>query len=131
MAGLETMKQEEQLRRQIDQILARVQRRAKNMSDELREHFESLTGGLEPEKLLQEVRKEKTEAARGRLLDCAEALQLLEASQSVLNVSVFEEDGRFKAMGGFAKINKVFAGQLENIVRELNEYLYDDGGSAA
>ena len=280
LAGLETMKQEEQLRRQIDQILARVQRRAKNMSDELREHFESLTGGLGPEKLLQEVRKEKTEAARGRLLDCAEALQLLEASryraarpvvisahedelishergygkgsrpedylesfasfirenrdkiealnivctrprdltreglkslrlaldradftsqqlnsairemtneeitadiitlirryaigshllsheerikgavarlkkahsfsvqelnwlkrmekylleESVLNVSVFEEDGRFKAMGGFAKINKVFAGKLESIVRELNEYLYDDGGSAA
>ena len=51
--------------------------------------------------------------------------------ESVLNVSVFEEDGRFKAMGGFAKINKVFAGKLESIVRELNEYLYDDGGSAA
>lgn len=91
-----------------------------------------LTTGIDvPEKLLQEVRKEKTEAARGRLLDCAEALQLLEASQSVLNVSVFEEDGRFKAMGGFAKINKVFAGKLESIIRELNEYLYDDGGSAA
>ena len=51
--------------------------------------------------------------------------------ESVLNVSVFDEDGRFKAHGGFAKINKVFQNQLENIVLELNEYLYDDGGEIA
>lgn len=51
--------------------------------------------------------------------------------ESVLNVAVFEEDGRFKAQGGFAKINKVFGDNLENIVLELNEYLYDDGGDIA
>ncbi len=51
--------------------------------------------------------------------------------ESVLNVSVFDEDGRFKAQGGFAKINKVFQNKLESIVQELNEYLYDDGGHAA
>ena len=51
--------------------------------------------------------------------------------ESVLNVSVFDEDSRFKAQGGFAKINKVFQNQLESIVLELNEYLYDDGGHVA
>lgn len=51
--------------------------------------------------------------------------------ESVLNVSVFDEDGRFKAQGGFAKINKVFGNKLESIVLELNEYLYDDGGRTA
>jgi type I restriction enzyme R subunit len=51
--------------------------------------------------------------------------------ESVLNVTVFDEDGRFKAQGGFQKINKVFGNQLESIVLELNEYLYDDGGSIA
>ena len=51
--------------------------------------------------------------------------------ESVLNVSIFDEDGRFKAQGGFAKINKVFQNQLESIVLELNEYLYDDGGETA
>lgn len=50
---------------------------------------------------------------------------------SVLNVAVFDEDGRFKAQGGFNKINKVFGNQLESIVLELNEYLYDDGGRTA
>lgn len=51
--------------------------------------------------------------------------------ESVLNVQVFDEDSRFKAQGGFTKINKVFQRQLENIVLELNEYLYDDGGKIA
>ncbi len=49
----------------------------------------------------------------------------------VLNISVFDEDGRFKAQGGFSKINKVFGNKLENIILELNEYLYDDGGKTA
>ena len=51
--------------------------------------------------------------------------------ESVLNVTVFDEDGRFKAQGGFAKINKVFGNKLESIILELNEYLYDDGGEIA
>lgn len=51
--------------------------------------------------------------------------------ESVLNVQVFDEDSRFKSNGGFAKINKVFQNKLENIVLELNEYLYDDGGRVA
>lgn len=51
--------------------------------------------------------------------------------ESILNVTVFDEDGRFKSQGGFNKINKVFGNKLENIVFELNEYLYDDGGRTA
>lgn len=51
--------------------------------------------------------------------------------ESVLNVQVFDEDSRFKSNGGFIKINKIFQNQLENIVLELNEYLYDDGGRVA
>lgn len=51
--------------------------------------------------------------------------------ESVLNVSVFDEDSRFKAQGGFSRIDKVFHNQLESIVLELNEYLYDDGGRTA
>lgn len=51
--------------------------------------------------------------------------------ESVLNVSVFDEDGRFRSSGGFARIDKVFQNKLEMIVSELNEYLYDDGGRSA
>lgn len=51
--------------------------------------------------------------------------------ESVLPVSVFDEDSRFKSAGGFARINKVFQNQLEAVVSELNDYLYDDGGKGA
>ena len=51
--------------------------------------------------------------------------------ESVLNIDVFDEDGRFKAQGGFARLNQIFKNQLESVVQELNEYLYDDGGKIA
>ena len=51
--------------------------------------------------------------------------------ESVLNISVFDEDSRFRSSGGFTRINKVFSNKLESIVLELNEYLYDDGGKIA
>ena len=51
--------------------------------------------------------------------------------ESVINVSVFDEDSRFKAEGGYARINKIFKLQLKDYIRELNGYLYDDGGRSA
>ena len=51
--------------------------------------------------------------------------------ESVLNVGSFDEDSRFKSEGGFKKIDCIFQNQLESIVLELNEYLYDDGGRIA
>lgn len=51
--------------------------------------------------------------------------------ESVLNVGSFDEDSRFKSEGGFKKIDRIFQNQLESIVLELNEYLYDDGGRIA
>ena len=52
-------------------------------------------------------------------------------NESVLNIPVFDEDSRFKAQGGFSKVNKVFENKLESIVLELNKYLYEDGGRIA
>ena len=40
--------------------------------------------------------------------------------ESDLNISVFDEDGRFRVQGGSKKINKVFGNKLEGIVLELN-----------
>lgn len=50
--------------------------------------------------------------------------------ESILNEQTFEE-GAFKDNGGFARIDKVFRGNLRGIVKELNDYLYDDGGKTA
>ena len=51
--------------------------------------------------------------------------------ETVLQVEVFDEDSRFKAQGGFDRLDKIFRHQLANIVTELNDYPYDDGGNAA
>ena len=48
-----------------------------------------------------------------------------------MNETVFDEDPRFKGKGGFKKINQFFKGNLKEIMSELNEYLYDDGGRTA
>ena len=52
-------------------------------------------------------------------------------NESVINASVFDEDSRFRAQGGYERINKAFRGQLDSVIAELNDYLYDDGGHVA
>lgn len=50
--------------------------------------------------------------------------------ESVLDEQIFEM-GAFKNNGGFAVINRRFGGKLREIITEINQYLYEDGGSAA
>jgi type I restriction enzyme R subunit len=50
--------------------------------------------------------------------------------ESVIDQETFET-GSFKTAGGFAKINKIFKNHLDEIIKELNDYLYDDGGKIA
>lgn len=52
-------------------------------------------------------------------------------NESVMNVKVFDEDERFKTNGGYKRLNQIFRNNLEGIIIELNEYLYDDGGRTA
>ena len=51
--------------------------------------------------------------------------------ESVLTPETFDEDSRFQAHGGFARIDKIFGNQLRALIAELNDYLYDDGGESA
>ena len=41
------------------------------------------------------------------------------------------EQGAFKNAGGIANIDRRFDGKLRDIIIELNQYLYDDGGRVA
>lgn len=47
-------------------------------------------------------------------------------NESVLNVQTFDEYPSWRIQGGFNKVNKIFAGNLASIVKELNTYLYED-----
>lgn len=51
-------------------------------------------------------------------------------SENIIDKESFET-GAFKNKGGFDKINKAFKNQLEQVITELNQYLYDDGGNVA
>ena len=51
-------------------------------------------------------------------------------AESVIDREVFDT-GAFKSQGGFARIDKVFAGKLEEYLQELNAYLYDDWRATA
>ena len=50
--------------------------------------------------------------------------------EPVLDQSIFDL-GAFKTNGGFVMIDKRFGGQLSEIIREINTYIYDDGGVTA
>ena len=49
--------------------------------------------------------------------------------EPVLDESIFDQ-GAFKTNGGFKVIDKRFGGTLHEVIRELNDYIYDDGGAA-
>ena len=50
--------------------------------------------------------------------------------EPVLDESIFDQ-GAFKTNGGFSMIDTRFGGNLREIIREINQYIYDDGGKAA
>ncbi len=46
-------------------------------------------------------------------------------NENILTKDTFET-GAFKSQGGFKRIDKVFKNELEGIIEEVNDYLYDD-----
>lgn len=50
--------------------------------------------------------------------------------ETVLDKQIFEI-GAFKNAGGFNIIDRRFGGKLNDIIVELNRYLYEDGGNVA
>ena len=63
-------------------------------------------------------------------LDWLKRIEKVLLEESVLDEQIFEV-GAFKNAGGFTIIDRRFGGKLHEIITELNEYLYEDGGSIA
>ncbi|MEA5520419.1 type I restriction-modification enzyme R subunit C-terminal domain-containing protein [Limnoraphis robusta] len=47
--------------------------------------------------------------------------------ETIVDKAAFEQ-GQFKSMGGFNRINKTFDGELENILSEINREIWEDVG---
>lgn len=63
-------------------------------------------------------------------LDWLKRIEKVLLEESVLDEQIFEV-GAFRNAGGFAMIDRRFGGKLHDILGEINEYLYEDGGSVA
>lgn len=63
-------------------------------------------------------------------LDWLKRIEKVLLEETVLDEQIFEV-GAFKNAGGFTIIDRRFGGKLREIITELNEYLYEDGGSVA
>ncbi|MCM1228097.1 MAG: type I restriction-modification system endonuclease [Clostridium sp.] len=63
-------------------------------------------------------------------LDWLKRIEKVMLEETVIDEQMFEQ-GAFKNNGGFRGIDRRFEGQLHEVIMELNQYLYDDGGNAA
>ena len=58
-------------------------------------------------------------------LDWLKRIEAYLLNESVITKETFDT-GAFKTQGGFKRIDKIFKNQLEEIIKEVNDYLYDD-----
>lgn len=66
--GLEVLEDEKQVEYQIDQIIAKLQRKKRKLDDKIMEHFVSMTGGMNPTQFIQQLKQETPQQARDRIL---------------------------------------------------------------
>ena len=78
LEGLDVLEGEPSVQNQIDQILAKLQRKRRHMDDEAMEHFISMTGGQDPAQFLADVQQRRPEDAKRHLLAHAELFKMLE-----------------------------------------------------
>ncbi len=63
-------------------------------------------------------------------LDWIKRIEKVMLEEAVLDIQMFDQ-GAFKNNGGFRGIDRRFEGQLNEVITELNQYLYEDGGTVA
>ena len=75
--GLEVLEDEKQIAYQIDQIIAKLQRKKRKLDSKTIEHFVSMTGGMDPSQFIQQLEQESTQQARNRILAHRDLFELL------------------------------------------------------
>ena len=75
--GLEVLEDEKQIEYQIDQIIAKLQRKKRKLDGKTMEHFVSMTGGMDPTQFIQQLEQELPQQARNRILAHRDLFELL------------------------------------------------------
>lgn len=47
-------------------------------------------------------------------------------NEELITTDTFDEDVRFRSLGGFGRIDKAFGGRLEAVVEDINTYMYEE-----
>ena len=79
LEGLKTVEDEKHVENQINQIIAKLQRKKRNLDSTTLEHFASMTGGMTPEQFIADIKQRPVADARNRLLANEELFALLQA----------------------------------------------------
>ena len=82
LEGLEVLEDERQVQHQINQIVAKLQRRKRSMDSGTTEHFVNMTGGLDPTQFVIDIRSRKPEDAKKRLLAYADMFRMLQQTRA-------------------------------------------------
>lgn len=75
--GLEVLEDEKQIEYQIDQIIAKLQRKKRKLDSKTMEHFINMTGGMDPTQFIQQLEQEPPQQARNRILAHRDLFELL------------------------------------------------------
>lgn len=82
LEGLEVMDDEKQVQHQINQIVAKLQRKKCNMNSKTMEHFINITGGQDPNQFIFDIQHCKPEDAKKRLLAYSDMFKMLQETKA-------------------------------------------------
>ena len=97
--GLEELKDEEQIKQQINQIIAKLQRKKRNMSEKTKEHFVSMTNGKDPTQFINEIEHKSPAAAKEQLLVQRDLFKMLEETHANGSRPVVTSDAKDELTG--------------------------------
>ena len=86
--GLETVETEEVVQAQINQIIAKLQRKKRQMDERTMEQFISMTGGMDPTQFIVEIEKKKPTEAKKYLLTYRKMFEYIQATNANGNRAV-------------------------------------------
>ena len=77
LEGLEVLDDEGQVQNQIDQIIAKLQRKKRHIDSKTIEHFVSMTGGQDPTQFIDDIQRRNPADAKNRLIANTELFKML------------------------------------------------------
>ena len=81
VANLQGMEDEAHVQNQINQVIAKLQRKKKNIDSKTMEHFIDMSGGMDPTQFVVDLQNRKPEDAKKRLLAYYDLFKMLQESK--------------------------------------------------